>query len=155
MITNPRNRTRARALLGTLLLIWIAGIILVCPVQAGPELPPRDPTFPTQDDNDDDDDSSSTPVGAYIILQADTVSPGAWAVVQWQDSSGGWHDVEGWRGPLSSNNLWWVAAKDFGSGPFRWALLARPEGQLLGTSSPFDLPQQANDRLIVVVALGQ
>jgi hypothetical protein len=74
--------------------------------------------------------------------------------VQWQDSAGGWHDVEGWRGPLAEGNRrWWVAAKDFGSGPFRWAIIEESGGRLLGASQPFNLPTQANETLQVTVSL--
>lgn len=152
MITNSRTRTRAFGWF--LLALWVGGLILawqVWPVQAGPDLPPRNPPVQNENDDDDDDSGPSAPVGAYIVLQAGSAAPEAWAVVQWQDSSGGWQEVEGWRGPLSSHNLWWVAAKDFGSGPFRWVILNGPQGQVLAASSPFDLPRQPNDRLVVPV----
>jgi hypothetical protein len=103
-------------------LVWLAA--LTAPAQAGPELPPREtPTPPKGADDDDDDGGPSTPAGAYIALQAGSLSAGAWGVVQWQDSNGDWQAVEGWQGPLPANNRWWVAAKDFRTGPFRWAIL--------------------------------
>ena len=124
-------------------------------VQAGPNLPPRSTPTPSPD-NGDGDDGDSDPSGAYIELQAVNSPPGAWAVVQWQDSGGGWHDVPGWRGLLKpgGHERWWVAAKDFGTGPFRWSVTREPGGALLGSSQAFNLPDQANDTLQIVVSVG-
>ena len=121
-------------------------------VQAGPTLPPRDPPTPTPSPDKDKGDKDK-PAGAYIELQTQIASTGAWSVVQWQDNAGGWHDVEGWRGPLadSNNRRCWVAAKDFGTGPFRWAVTQGQGGQLLGASAPFKLPNGANETLQVAV----
>jgi hypothetical protein len=70
---------------------------------------------------------------------------GLWGVVQWQDSSQGWHDVEGWRNTLDENGYrrWWVDSKDFGTGPFRWAVSHAPDGAVLGVSESFSLPLTA------------
>jgi hypothetical protein len=73
--------------------------------------------------------------------------PGAWSVVQWQDINGDWQDVDGWRGTLdgSGQRRWWVAAKDFGSGPFRWAV-----GEAV--SAPFNLPAVGAETRVVTLA---
>jgi hypothetical protein len=124
-------------------------------VQAGQTLPPRDPPTTSTPAADKDKGDKDKPTGAYIELQTQIASAGAWSVVQWQDSSGGWQDVEGWRGPLANNNnrRWWVAAKDFGKGPFRWAVTQGQGGSLLGVSTPFNLPSEANQTVQVVVSL--
>ena len=99
--------------------VLIAGLGLIpTPALAESGLPDRKP--PTADDGGRDD---SGPIGTYIELAAPEQA-GAWSVVQWQDSAGNWHDVEGWRGTLDSHGYirWWVAAKDFGTGPFRWVI---------------------------------
>jgi hypothetical protein len=131
-----------------LLILWPAL------VQAGSTLPPRNPPTPTPGPGRDKGSDKDKPVGAYIELQTSLASAGAWSVVQWQDSAGGWHDVEGWRGPLSDANnwRWWVAAKDFGKGPFRWAVTQGPGGPLLGVSAPFNLPGAANETALVVAS---
>jgi hypothetical protein len=126
-------------------LVWLA--VLTAPAQAGPTLPPRE--TPTKQADDDDDGRPSAPVGAYIVLQAGSLSTGAWGAVQWQDSSGNWHTVEGWQGPLPANNRWWVAAKDFRTGPFRWAILSGPGGEVSRSSASFSLPGQPNETLLV------
>jgi hypothetical protein len=46
---------------------------------------------------------------------------------------GNWHDVE----------AWWVAAKDFGTGPFRWVIYRGQAGELLAISQAFYLPDAA------------
>jgi hypothetical protein len=46
------------------------------------------------------------------------------AVVQWQDGLGRWHDIDEWRGEIKGDRVTWdVAAKDLGSGPFRWLVI--------------------------------
>ncbi len=105
------------------------------------------PTEPGQDDKDGKDDrDSDTPVGAYIELHAPSFPVGVWTVVQWQDSAGGWHNVEGWQGSLQANGYrrWWVAAKDFDTGPFRWLVTAAPNREIRGKSESFKLPDRPN-----------
>ena len=75
-------------------------------------------------------------------------------MIQWQDSVGDWQDVDGWQGTLNNNyRRWWVAAKDFGTGPFRWLVTRGPGGEVLGTSEPFNLPAGANQVILVQVSL--
>lgn len=98
---------------------------------------------------------SDESVGAYIELHVAYAPAGAWTVVQWQDSAGNWHNIDGWQTSLvTGNNIrWWVAPKDFGSGPFRWAVTEGPGGCLLAMSSPFTLPDEANEILRITVSL--
>lgn len=151
------NRTLSYCVFIITLLCILAALAPPYPVQAGPDLPPRDPPpatpLPPSPDKDkkDKDSKNRAPLGAYIELQAQPVSPSDWSVVQWQDSAGGWHEVEGWRGPLPDNTRWWVAAKDFGAGPFRWVIQQGPGGPLLGQSPPFSLPQTAGETVRVTV----
>ncbi len=69
-----------------------------------------------------------------------------WAQVEWQDSAGVWHAVEGWQGALVdiSGNVgsatWYLGADELGAGPFRWGLYAGRGGALLSSSAPFALP---------------
>lgn len=76
-----------------------------------------------------------------------------WSVVQWQDATGTWHGVENWQGMLNGGGQirWWVAEKDYGSGPFRWAVFDAPDGKLLGASDNFFLPNQGESANISVV----
>jgi hypothetical protein len=137
-------------------------MLIACPpflARAGggePNLPPRYPP-PTQPTDDDDDDDKDIPIGAYIELQAASAPSDAWTVVQWQDRAGGWHDVEGWQGTLEpdGSKRWWVSAKDFGTGPFRWIVTDRQGGQLLAISAPFSLPAVANEIVWREVSLGR
>lgn len=133
-----------------ILSVW-AGLIINWPgpVQAGSELPPRDTPAPSQPGDDDRRGDNDKPVGAFIELHPQTASTDLWAVVQWQDSTGTWHEVEGWRGALTADGYqqWWVAAKDFGAGPFRWVITPDSNGSPLAISLPFKLPIQANQIL--------
>lgn len=146
----PKNH---RSIIWVVLVAAILGTsigLLALPalVQAGPDLPPRNP--PSRPQDDDDDDGDRQPIGAYIILET---PGGAWAGVQWQDSAGDWHEVEGWQGHLASGRQqWWVAAKDFGKGSFRWVVKEGSNGAAISTSSPFNLPNAANQIVTVTAA---
>lgn len=132
------------AIIGTLTgLLWSPSL-----TKAGATLPARDETHPDDDHNSDND-----LVGAYILLQTESVPASAWSVVQWLGADGNWHDVDGWQGPVPANNQWWVAAKDFNTGPFRWAIKSDPGGEVIGASESFMLPQFPNETLIVSVSL--
>jgi hypothetical protein len=122
----------------------------------GPQLPPRrpPPATPAIGDNKGDNDHNPPP-GAYIELHTQSAPAEAWTVVQWQDTNGGWQQVEGWQGTLEADGSkrWWVAAKDFGKGPFRWVILARQGGQPLATSALFYLPDEAYEVVQVEAVL--
>ncbi len=122
------------ALLG-LCLVW---------GRAAMALPPR-PDQPV---------ATPTPYGGAIELCIEGFEPGLWAVVQWQDGLGGWHDVEGWRGePATANVIWWVSPRDFATGPFRWAVYDEAGGELLAASDPFDLPSWHGELVRVGVSV--
>lgn len=126
---------------------------LTPPTLAGSGLPPRDTPSPAQPDNDRTD--HDRPLGTYLELLLHQPPAGTWTVVQWQDSAGNWHDVEGWQGTLDAagGKRWWVAAKDFGTGPFRWVVQYGPGGSVLGMSAPFHLPGGAAEIMQVTVLL--
>jgi len=46
---------------------------------------------------------------------------------------------------------WWVAQKDFGTGPFRWAVYPSDGDAMLAASTPFILPDTVNQRLLVTL----
>lgn len=103
----------------------------------------------------------TTPPVAVIELRAWPAVVEQWTVVQWQDALNGWHDVEGWRGEFDEvkdnigRKTWWVAQKDFGTGPFRWAIYTKQHGRLLTVSEAFYLPGSDGDRLQIEVALNK
>ena len=105
---------------GVVIGLLVIGVgLTTVPALANGGLPDRNPPPP----GDDGGRNDSGPLGTHIELVAPEHA-GAWSVVQWQDSAGNWHDVEGWRGTLDSQGYirWWVDAKDFGTGPFRWVI---------------------------------
>jgi len=152
-------KTRLVMIAGTCLILMSIGSLFgsgwpLLQVEAGPTLPPRGgPTPNAPSDSDDSDDD--IPIGAYIELYARPAGVGLWAVVQWQDSAGQWHDVEGWRGIQDENGYrrWWVAARDFDKGPFRWGVAHGPADPVLAVSDLFDLPDQANQVVTVDVTV--
>ena len=99
-----------------------------------PEGPPPRPAIPVHSEQP----SGNGGVTGQIQVQT---QPGAWTVVQWQDGSGKWHDVEGWRTQSGPGTVTWaVEEKDLGSGPFRWIGYAS-NGRMVATSSSFNLPK--------------
>jgi len=132
-------------------------------IPLSPQTTPRPSPFPTETPTPSPTPTSlptTTPVptqppleppGAYIRLHVTAPPRDLWTIVQWQDALGGWHDVEGWQGTLDAAELktWWVAEKDFGTGPFRWALYGGRGSPFLATSEAFDLPD-APKRVVMV-----
>lgn len=124
---------------------------------APPALPPRPtpptptPATPTPAPLSETTSRPEPPPGGYIVLRAPSAPANLWTVVQWQDNAGGWHTVEGWQGALDAGaqKVWWVAEKDFGAGPFRWALYRGQRGRLLAAGKPFYLPRAANQTVTV------
>lgn len=98
-----------------------------------------------------------TSIGAYLTLHVENAPVSAWTVVQWQDGHGRWHDVTGWRGLLDDGDgnekVWWVAPRDFDTGPFRWLVYDEPDGAVLGTSDSFTLPAARGATVTVEVTL--
>jgi hypothetical protein len=93
--------------------------------------------------------------GAFIELEIEPTVAEWWTVIQWQDGSGGWHVVEGWQSPLEAGGYqrWWIAPKDFGTGPFRWVITKEPGGPPLFTSPSFNLPGEAKQAVQVELGL--
>ncbi len=140
-------------LISVLLLAWPPPL----PTQAGLGLPPRETPIPSRPPGDDDD-RDDKPVGAHIVLLVPSAPAGVWTIVQWQDSAGGWHDIEGWQGTLDEGDqkMWWLAPNLFGKGPFLWLVYQRPKGdKLLATSDSFYLPDAAGKKVWVEVSLSQ
>jgi hypothetical protein len=143
--------------LSSILIVLVVGLLTLAAqtpfaAHAGGGLPPRDPPTPLPAGDGGQPDKEGALTGAYLELVAPGAPAGAWAVVQWQDSAGGWHDVEGWRGAVADSSRWWVQPKDFGTGPFRWRVTTGPEGPLWAASASFNLPSQPNQTVQVVTS---
>jgi hypothetical protein len=155
----PSNIQKAKVSIGLAisliaLLIWLGWGPLSS--QAAP--PPREPT-PTPSTahvppHSDQDHQPATPLYAQLELEVQNASPGLWTVVQWQDEAGYWHDVEGWQGTLDEGytKKWVVAAKDLGTGPFRWTVY-QASGREAVSSEPFMLPSEPYTVLRIKVVL--
>lgn len=118
-------------------------------------LPPRNTPTPIPAPSKDKDKHDDGPIGAWLELQAGGAHAGEWSGVQWQNSAVAWENVDGWQGTLDEVGRcrWWVAAKDFGRGPFRWVITQGKGGPVQSASEPFYLPTSANQVLQVEVSL--
>ncbi len=160
MTKKQQTKARLAVIIGTMFSLMIISSLFglawpLMQVQAGPTLPPREQPASAPDNDDGKEDRSNTPALAHIKLSTQSAPAGDWSVVQWQDPTGGWHDVEGWRSELSSGDYqrWAVEAKDFSDGPFRWQVTQGLGGAVLGTSESFNLPAGANEIVPVKVVL--
>ena len=92
---------------------------------------------------------------AVITVQARGAALGQRAVVQWGDSIGGWHTVDGWQGTLDHITpqgvpfaSFTVFSNIFGQGPFRWVVYF-PDGVTVWTIGPnFWLPTTAGQNYV-------
>ena len=124
-----------------MLVLVVVGLMAIATPANSAGLPPRPKPQPII-------------VGAYIKLIMEMAPAGAWTMVQWQNNLGGWHDVEGWQGTLDDtiSILWWVAPRDYDTGPFRWPIFDTDElDETLGISDSFDPPE--SDRELVEVEI--
>ena len=107
-------------------------------------MPPR-PGRGDEADGEGDSSPRVASIGLYLPFDG-------WTVVQWQEESG-WHDVESWQAPPQESwVIWNVEEKDFGKGPFRWAVFEGQErGEPVAVSEEFYLPQQLGQELSLEV----
>jgi hypothetical protein len=127
------------------------------PPRPGAELPPR-PGAPSPAPpaviHTADRSKSGSPAGAYIELMGLPNNSEYWTVVQWQDRQGDWHNVDGWQGTLENScKKWWVNARDFGTGPFRWVVYLGQNGPEAGRSDSFLMPHVAMQTQQVAVTI--
>jgi len=62
--------------------------------------------------------------------------------------------VEDWQGRVTGGQARWrVAAKDYGTGPFRWVIYDAADGLLLAASGSFYLPA-SNYQIVDVQVMG-
>ncbi len=152
MLESRSNRIIIAIFLALCLFLFVL-ILGINQNSAGAALPPRpEPTSTPISQGTTED-------GGYIELLYGglPVGPnGVWTIVQWQDpETEKWHDVEGWQGTmeLDGTQRWWVAPEDLGKGPFRWRVYDEKGGKLLETSETFDLPSDANQYVVIIVAV--
>lgn len=85
---------------------------------------------------------SDTTIKLVVINPPTTGVP--FVDVQWQDPTGGWHNIDNWLVPFDQSQLGYtpnyVDPADFGTGPYRWVLFDSLGGKILGTSEPFMFP---------------
>lgn len=129
----------------------VMALLILLGLVVGPALalPGRSTPATTDQTNDESDGDDDALVGGYIELRV-SMSTATWSYIEWQDIDGRWHVVDGWAGTLESGHRrWWVAAKDFGTGPFRWVVSQSPQGPVIHISQPFFLPVEAYQTVVV------
>jgi hypothetical protein len=150
-----KHKSLFALMFGVILILSLLPALAPAGSEASPlALPPRPEDVKGDDDDDDGDDQ---PIGAHIVLHVPSAPDGVWTIVQWQDTAGGWHDVESWSGALddSTQKMWWLAPDLFGKGPFRWLVYQGERGKLLATSDSFYLPNAEGEKLWVEVSLSK
>ncbi len=135
-------------------LLMVGTFFMAAPSITHAQLPPRPTLTPTP---------SPTPLSTPLATARPVDNPvrirlavpayeGAWSLVQWQDSAGGWHDVDGWQGEIEAGQKQWrVSPKDFDTGPFRWLVMDQPNGEILAISDPFLLPTRAEPLRVITL----
>jgi hypothetical protein len=150
-----KHRSLIALMLGVILILSLLPALAPAGSEASPlSLPPRPEDVKGGDDDDDED---GQPIGAHIVLHVPSAPDGVWTIVQWQDTAGGWHDIESWSGALDDDTqkTWWLAPDLFGKGPFRWLVYQGERGKLLATSDPFYLPDAEGEKVWVEVSLSE
>ena len=127
----------------TSMLILILLILAASAIEAS-AMPPR-PRRHDETNGKGDSSPRVASIGLYLPFDG-------WTMVQWQDEIG-WHDVESWQArPQESWVIWNVEEKDFGKGPFRWAVFEGQErGEPIALSQEFYLPQRPGQELSLEV----
>jgi hypothetical protein len=134
-------------LCGLVVMTWLAAPTRSA-VQALPPRPTPATITPTAAP------SSYVREGGLIELHVQPARTGLWTLIQWQDARGQWHDVDGWQGTVDGAiQIWWVAPRDFGKGPFRWQIYQSRGGRLLANSPSFSLPRHTGETVRVDVVL--
>ena len=153
-----KHKSLIAMMLGTVLVLSLLSALAPAGSEASPRALPTRPedAVPPPPPPGGGDDENDQPVGAHIVLHVPSAPAGVWTIVQWQDSAGGWHDIEGWQGTLDEGDqkMWWLAPGLFGKGPFRWLVYQSTKGEKpLATSDPFYLPNAEGEKLRVEISL--
>lgn len=119
------------------------------PERPKPGLPER-PSPPTSGQAEE---PSGNEVGGHIELSLDSFNIRYWTEVEWQDSAGQWHIVDGWRGCSTNQGFtrWFVETTDFGKGPFRWQVYNLSDKGLVASSRDFYLPRKQFETVMVEI----
>jgi hypothetical protein len=164
MITKNHKATVCSTLIVSLICTLLIVASFPSLTQAAPPaLPPRPPNLPPRPmtppplppSPSKSGAGSESPDGGHIELRVQSTQAGLWTIVQWQDGLGDWHDIEGWQGMLDEGHkkVWWVAPKDFGTGPFRWMVYQGQRGKELAQSELFYLPSSAGETVKIEASL--
>jgi len=99
--------------------------------------------------------SAAPPAEGAITLRAYPTEPDYWTVVEWGDSQGGWHQVEGWQALFDDQHqvAWGISSDDFGKGPYRWVIHESKGGAIVAASDPFSLPASAGEAVGIHIPL--
>ncbi len=151
------SKTRKHLLEKVVLFVAVTALLLVVAMPVDAALPPRPPRPPhiTPTPAPVSQISNVSAVdGGFIRLAIAVPKPALSAVVQWQDSTGKWHNVNGWRSNLAHISVrWWVNPGDFGKGPFRWVVYEQSQENIIAVSDMFFLPESEQHVVNVYITL--
>ena len=135
------------------ILLLVASLVVLSiflPASVHAELPPRPTRTPVASPKDS---TPEPPLAGTLMLSTEPNLDNLMSVVQWQDSDGAWHDVNGWRGlVMGGKTVWWVEERNWGEEPYRWVVYRNTSSTAIATSQPFKLPG-SGETLIVEVDL--
>jgi LysM repeat protein len=100
-------------------------------------------------------ETSGSPSAGTIQLFTNGAPASAWTSVEWKDTQGLWHAVNGWQGGLDAagQRLWWVDQADLGTtGVYRWVVYEEMGGLVWATSATFRLPTKIGEGVSVSLA---
>ena len=166
---------RILVVLGLVVTLFALSLTYAGKTKANGDLPPRDAEGPTATPIPEPEPEviavSSLPDGGAIEMRIAFSKDWPWDKMYWQDLwlGGEWNDgeswfkVDGWRGNLdaiaemdgvwTAQKAWWVAAKDLGTGPFRWVVYDHEGGSEIAMSDEFKLPAERGQAAVVKVSV--
>jgi hypothetical protein len=165
MVVSATRRRLLWSLTLSIVLVFTLSAVSSRPARADSgDLPPRPTPEPI---------TTSSPIGSYIRLHVAFPEPWPWTTrpwqttltqVQWQTGEGDWIDVTGWYGAIddvaidtertvTGTKTWWVAPRDYGTGPFRWLVTNEGNETPLAVSKAFTLPVRSGSTLDIAVSL--
>lgn len=112
------------------------------------------PTLPTDSSTRQDVEGSQSSARIVLQWESEPITATLSTVVQWQDTGGNWHNIDGWKGQFDNQHQvrWWVAPQHFRTGPYQWVIFSDSDDadKILWVSDPFYLPDSGQTLVVPV-----